>query len=141
MAFLLQLFGFINLTPLILKFIVGVREVYDRDARGCLQVDTGFDASDQPVDAEDTFVSTITSADGRWRARRWRAMRGTRRRFDLRRVEGVGGMVVLMYFDQTATQISISSIRMPCLLSLYIYIFYPCLLSFGAMPRGRQYMR
>ena len=121
MAFLLQLFGFINLTPLILKFVVGVREVYDRDARGCLQVDTGKDASDQPVDAEDTFVSTITSVDGRWRARRWRAMRGTRRRFDLRRVEGVGGMVVLMYFDQTATQISTSRyVCLPCYLFLYL---------------------
>ena len=55
-------------TPLVPRFIIGVREIYDRDTHGRLQVDTGFGASDQPVDAEDTFVSTIAFADGRWRA-------------------------------------------------------------------------
>ena len=62
-TFLLQLFAFITLAPLIPRFIIGVREMYDRDTRGRVRVDTGFGALGQQEDSN-TLVSTIAFADG-----------------------------------------------------------------------------
>ena len=59
----LQLTSFTTITPLIPRFIISVREIYDRDSRGRLQVDTGFGASGRPVDDEDALVSAIAFAD------------------------------------------------------------------------------
>ena len=61
---LLQLFAVITITPLVPRFIISVRQIYDRDVRGRLHVDTGFGAMGQHVDSEDTFVSTIAFVDG-----------------------------------------------------------------------------
>ena len=60
----MQLISFITLAPLIPRFIIGVREIYDRDTRGRVQIDTGFGALGQQIDGENTFVSTIAFADG-----------------------------------------------------------------------------
>lgn len=46
------------------RFIISIRELYDHDHRGRLQgIDTGFGVSSQPVDSENTAVSTIAFAD------------------------------------------------------------------------------
>ena len=60
---LLQLTGFTTIVPLIPRFIIGVRVLYDRDTRGRLHVDTGFGASGRAVDDENGLVSTIAFAD------------------------------------------------------------------------------
>lgn len=47
------------------RFIITMREMYDREGRGCRQgVDTAFGASSQPVADTDTFVSAIAFAGG-----------------------------------------------------------------------------
>ena len=60
---LLQLTAFTTITPLIPRFIISVRALYDRDTRGRLQVDTGFGALGRSVDYENALVSTIAFAD------------------------------------------------------------------------------
>ena len=46
------------------RFIVSVRELYDRDLRGRWQgLDTGFGVLSQPVSSESAAVSTIEFAD------------------------------------------------------------------------------
>ena len=46
------------------RFIISVRELYDRDSRGRRQrVDTGFGVSLQPVFSENAAVSAIEFAD------------------------------------------------------------------------------
>ena len=59
----LQLTSFTTITPLIPRFIISVREIYDRDTNGCLQVDTGFGALGRFVDDKNGLVSTIVFAD------------------------------------------------------------------------------
>ena len=46
------------------RFIVSVRELYDRNLRARWQgIDTGFGVLSQPVSSESTVVSTIEFAD------------------------------------------------------------------------------
>ena len=60
---ILQLTAFATIVPLIPRFIISVREIYDRDTHGRLQVDTGFGASGRSVNGENALVSTIAFAD------------------------------------------------------------------------------
>jgi hypothetical protein len=49
-----------TLCPMMPRFIIGVRELYDRDLRGRWQgVDTGFGMSSQPVSGQNAPVSAI----------------------------------------------------------------------------------
>ena len=59
----LRLTAFTTIVPLIPRFIISVREIYDRDTRGRLHVDTGFGASGRSIDDENALVSTIAFAD------------------------------------------------------------------------------
>ena len=46
------------------RFIISVRELYDRDTRACWQgVDTGFGVLSQPLAGENGAVSAIAFAD------------------------------------------------------------------------------
>ena len=63
-TYLLQLFAVVTIIPLIPRFIIRVREIFDRDARGRFRVDTGFGTLGPSVDDESTFVSTILFVDG-----------------------------------------------------------------------------
>jgi hypothetical protein len=46
------------------RFIIGVRELYDRDLRGHLQgIDTGFGVSSKPISSGNAVVSAIQFAD------------------------------------------------------------------------------
>ncbi|KAN0075457.1 hypothetical protein V8E55_011480 [Tylopilus felleus] len=57
-------FSYVTLFPMMPRFIISIRELYDHDHRGRLQgIDTGFGVSSQPVDSENTAVSTIAFAD------------------------------------------------------------------------------
>ena len=59
----LQLIAYTAIIPLVSRFIISVREIYDRDTRGRLHVDTGFGASGRSIDDENGLVSTIAFAD------------------------------------------------------------------------------
>ena len=49
-----------TLCPMMPRFIISVRELYDRDLRGCWQgIDTGFGMSSQPVSSQNAAVSAI----------------------------------------------------------------------------------
>ena len=61
---LLQLFAVITITPLVPRFIISVRQIYDHGVRGRLHVDTKFGAMGQHIDSEDTFMSTIDGQGG-----------------------------------------------------------------------------
>ncbi|KAF8428922.1 hypothetical protein L210DRAFT_951277 [Boletus edulis BED1] len=55
---------YITLCPIIPRFIISIRELYDRDGRGRVQgIDTGFGASSQLVASQDGTVSAIAFAD------------------------------------------------------------------------------
>ncbi|KAG9310222.1 hypothetical protein JVU11DRAFT_9867 [Chiua virens] len=63
----LFLFSYISMCTIIPRFIIGIRELYDRDhrARRCQGVDTGFGISSQPSGGEDRMeMSTIAFTDG-----------------------------------------------------------------------------
>ena len=58
--------GYVTIVPLMPRFIISIRELYDRDARhGWKGIDSGFGVSSQPVDSENGVVSGIAFADVR----------------------------------------------------------------------------
>lgn len=60
----LELFGYVTIPPLIPRFIISIRELYDRDVRGRWQgVDAGFGITSQPGGSEVAVVSAIAFAD------------------------------------------------------------------------------
>ena len=60
----LGIFSIISLCPMMPRFIISVRELYDHDVRrGWQDVDTGFGVLSQPISSEDTLVSAIAFAD------------------------------------------------------------------------------
>jgi hypothetical protein len=61
--FVLVVLDYTALGPIMPRFIINVRELYDQDARGRGQgIDTGFGVSSQPVSGEDTAMSAIEFA-------------------------------------------------------------------------------
>ena len=53
------------LYPIMPRFIISVRELYDSDLRGRWQgIDTGFGVSSQPISSGNAAVSAIEFADG-----------------------------------------------------------------------------
>jgi len=64
LQFVLVLLYYTALCPMMPRFIISVRELYDRDLRGHLQgIDTGFGVSSQPVSSGNAAVSAIRFAD------------------------------------------------------------------------------
>ena len=62
----LFMIGYVTIVPLMPRFIISIRELYDRDVRhGWKGVDSGFGVSSQPVDSENGVVSGIAFADVR----------------------------------------------------------------------------
>ena len=60
----LVLLYYTTLFPIMPRFIISVREMYDRDLRGRWQgVDTGFGVLSQPVSSGNAAVSAIRFAD------------------------------------------------------------------------------
>ncbi|KAF8556921.1 hypothetical protein OG21DRAFT_507966 [Imleria badia] len=67
-AIFLQLFinllSYITLFPVMPRFIISIRELYDHDLHGCRQgVDTGFGMLSKPVADENTAMSAIAFVD------------------------------------------------------------------------------
>ena len=58
----LTLLTFTTLCPIMPRFIISVRELYDHDLRG-QGIDTGFGTSSQPVSRGNAAVSAIQFAD------------------------------------------------------------------------------
>ena len=64
LQFVLLLLSYIALCPIIPRFIISVRELYDRDLRGRWQgIDTGFGVLSQPISGGNAAVSAIQFAD------------------------------------------------------------------------------
>ena len=62
--FVLNLLCYTTLCPIIPRFIISVRELYDRDLRGRWQgIDTGFGVLSQPVSSGNAVMSAIQFAD------------------------------------------------------------------------------
>lgn len=60
----LNAFAYVIFYPLIPRFIISVREIYDRDVRGRSQeIDTGFGVLSQSFAAPDTSVSVMVFLD------------------------------------------------------------------------------
>ena len=63
-AIILSMLSALALYPLMPRFIISVRELYDRDSRGRWQgIDTGFGVLSQSVASEDGAASTIAFAE------------------------------------------------------------------------------
>ena len=63
---ILRLLSVITLYPIIPRFIISVRELYERDTHGrCQGIDTGFEMSSRMMDERDVVVSAIAFAMGR----------------------------------------------------------------------------
>ena len=63
---ILALLIYTTLCPIMPRFIISVRELYDRDLRGCWQgMDTGFGMSSQPVSSGNEALSAIEFVAGR----------------------------------------------------------------------------
>jgi len=61
--FFLSSFCVVSLCPMMSRFIIGVRELYDRDLRAHWQgIDTGFGVLSQPIVSENVVVSAIAFA-------------------------------------------------------------------------------
>ena len=61
--FVLNLLCYTTLCPIIPRFIISVRELYDRDLSGRWQgIDTGFGVSSQPSSSGNAAVSAIEFA-------------------------------------------------------------------------------
>ena len=59
----LTTFCYIMICPMMPRFIISVRELYDRDLRHCWQgIDTGFSVLSQPIFSENTVGSVIAFA-------------------------------------------------------------------------------
>ncbi|KAF8125312.1 hypothetical protein EV363DRAFT_1107234, partial [Boletus edulis] len=56
-------FVYITFYTLIPRFIIGIRELYDRDIRGRFHIDTGFGVQSGPNAGLDTTVSGMVFAD------------------------------------------------------------------------------
>jgi len=54
-----------TLYTLIPRFIIGIRELYDRDIRGRFHIDTGFGMQSRSNPSPDTTISAIVFMDGR----------------------------------------------------------------------------
>ena len=62
----LTLLYFISLCPMTPRFIISVRELYDRDLRGHRQgIDTGFGVLSQPISNGNAAMSAIEFAAGK----------------------------------------------------------------------------
>ncbi|KAF8126716.1 hypothetical protein EV363DRAFT_560190 [Boletus edulis] len=59
----LYAFSYIIFYPLIPRFIISIRELYDRDIHGRLHIDTGFGVQSRPNVGLDTTVSAMVFAD------------------------------------------------------------------------------
>ena len=61
---ILSVLSFITIAPMSPRFIISIRELYDRDLRGRWNgIDSGFGVSSQAVANEDAVVSAIAFAD------------------------------------------------------------------------------
>ncbi|KAF8126691.1 hypothetical protein EV363DRAFT_1347117 [Boletus edulis] len=61
----LNVFAYISFYTLIPRFIISIRELYDRDTRRCVHVDTGFGVQSQSLTMGlDTTVSAMVFIDG-----------------------------------------------------------------------------
>ena len=64
LALFLSLLAYITMCPIMPRFIISVRELYDRDLRGRVEgIDTGFGVLSQPIASENAVVSAIAFAD------------------------------------------------------------------------------
>jgi hypothetical protein len=64
LGLVLTVLTYTTLCPIMPRFIISMRELYDRDLRGRWQgIDTGFGVSLQPVSSGNAAVSAIRFAD------------------------------------------------------------------------------
>ena len=63
-VFFLAMFAIVTICPMMPRFIINVRELYDRDIRhGWQGVDTGFGVLSQPLASQNAPVSAIAFAE------------------------------------------------------------------------------
>jgi len=61
----LTLLSYTAICPIIPRFVIGMRELYDRDLRPRWQgIDTGFGVLSQPIVSSNVAVSAISFAEG-----------------------------------------------------------------------------
>jgi hypothetical protein len=65
LSLFLNFFAYVPLIPVVPRFIIGIRELYDKDSRrGCIQeIDTGFGMFSQAFVSRGTIAPAIAFAD------------------------------------------------------------------------------